>query len=94
MAVKIIGLIIGLLVLGAGIYYLAKEKHDPESKKIYSMNDLLVVRQTGICQNFPVFCKIRWYIGVSGSGAVIGINNPSLINCSMRRAIQASPIPS
>ena len=37
MAVKIIGLIIGILVLGAGIYYLAKEKHDPESKKIYTI---------------------------------------------------------
>ena len=37
MAVKIIGLIIGILILGAGIYYLAKEKHDPESKKIYSV---------------------------------------------------------
>ena len=37
MAVKIIGLIIGILVLGTGIYYLAKEKHDPESKKIYSI---------------------------------------------------------
>lgn len=37
MAVKIIGLIIGLLVLGAGIYYLAKEKHDAESKKIYGI---------------------------------------------------------
>lgn len=36
MAVKIIGLIIGILVLGAGIYYLVKEKHDPESKKIYT----------------------------------------------------------
>ena len=35
MAVKIIGLIIGLLVLCAGIYYLIKEKDDPESKKIY-----------------------------------------------------------
>lgn len=35
MAVKIIGLIIGLLVLCAGIYYLIKEKNDPESKKIY-----------------------------------------------------------
>ena len=32
-----IGLVIGLLVLGAGIYYLAKEKHDPESKKIYTV---------------------------------------------------------
>lgn len=33
MTVKIIGLIIGILVLCAGIYYLVKEKHDPESKK-------------------------------------------------------------
>ena len=37
MAVKIIGLIIGMLVLCAGIYYLVKEKHDPESKKIYTI---------------------------------------------------------
>ena len=29
MVIKIIGLIIGILVLGAGVYYLAKEKHDP-----------------------------------------------------------------
>ena len=37
MAIKISGLIIGVLVLGAGIYYLVKEKHDPESKKIYTI---------------------------------------------------------
>ena len=37
MVVKILGLVIGLLVLGAGVYYLAKEKHDPESKKIYTV---------------------------------------------------------
>lgn len=37
MAVKIIGLIIGILVFGAGVYYLVKEKHDPESKKIYGI---------------------------------------------------------
>lgn len=36
MVIKIIGLIIGILVLGAGVYYLAKEKHDPESRKIYT----------------------------------------------------------
>ena len=36
MIIKIIGLIIGILILGAGIYYLAKEKNDPESKKIYT----------------------------------------------------------
>ena len=37
MVTKIIGLVIGLLVLGAGIYYLSKEKHDPESKRIYTV---------------------------------------------------------
>ena len=37
MAIKIIGLIIGILVLCAGIYYLVKEKHDPESRKIYGV---------------------------------------------------------
>ena len=37
MAIKIIGLIIGILVFGTGIYYLVKEKHDPESKKIYTI---------------------------------------------------------
>ena len=37
MVIKILGLIIGVLVLGAGVYYLTKEKHDPESKKIYTV---------------------------------------------------------
>ena len=37
MVVKIIATIIGALILGAGIYYLVKEKNDPESKKIYSI---------------------------------------------------------
>ena len=41
MAFKIIGLIIGILVLVAGIYYLAKEKNDPESKKIYTIVSVL-----------------------------------------------------
>lgn len=36
-AIKIIGIIIGVLVLGAGIYYGAKEKNDPESRKIYTI---------------------------------------------------------
>lgn len=36
MTVSIIGIIIGVAVLGAGIYYLVKEKNDAESKKIYS----------------------------------------------------------
>lgn len=37
MIVKIIGLVIGFLILCAGIYYLTKEKDDQESKKIYSV---------------------------------------------------------
>lgn len=37
MIVNVIGLIIGIMVLGAGIFYLQKEKNDPESKKIYSI---------------------------------------------------------
>ena len=37
MVIGIIGIIIGLLILGAGIYYLIKEKNDAESKKIYSI---------------------------------------------------------
>ena len=31
MMYKIIGLLIGLLIFGAGIYYLIKEKNDPSS---------------------------------------------------------------
>ena len=37
MIVKIIGLIIGILVLCAGLFYLRKERNDPESKKIYTI---------------------------------------------------------
>lgn len=37
MIVKILGMIIGILVLAAGLYYLAKEKADPESRKIYTV---------------------------------------------------------
>lgn len=41
MTVSIIGIIIGAAVLGAGIYYLVKEKNDAESKKIYSVVSVL-----------------------------------------------------
>lgn len=37
MLIKIIGTIIGAFIMGAGIYYFSKEKHDPESRKIYSI---------------------------------------------------------
>lgn len=35
MAITIIGIIIGAMILGAGIYYLVKEKADKEARKIY-----------------------------------------------------------
>ena len=37
MMVCIIGILIGFLVLGTGIYYLHHEKHDSESRKIYTI---------------------------------------------------------
>ncbi len=37
MMVCIIGILIGFLVLGTGIYYLHQEKHDSESRKIYTI---------------------------------------------------------
>lgn len=37
MVVEIIGIVIGVLILGAGIYYLRKDGHDAESKKIYGI---------------------------------------------------------
>ena len=37
MTFAIIGLAIGALVLGAGVFYLVKDKNDPESKKIYGV---------------------------------------------------------
>ena len=37
MIVKIIGMIIGALVLGVGLFYFTKDKNDPESRKIYGI---------------------------------------------------------
>ena len=55
MAVKIIGLIIGILVLCAGLYYLIKEKHDPESKKIYSIVSVIGGVICAVCAVLLVF---------------------------------------
>ena len=49
MIIKIIGLIIGLLVLGAGIYYLVKEKQDPESRKIYTVVSIIGGVVAAVC---------------------------------------------
>ena len=37
MIIGILGVLIGVLLLAIGGYYLVKEKNDPESKKIYSI---------------------------------------------------------
>lgn len=55
MSVKIIGLIIGLLVLIAGIYYLVKEKDDRESKKIYSVISLVGALVSVVCVLMLIF---------------------------------------
>ena len=41
MTLAIIGLVIGILVLCASIYYLIKEKNDSESRRIYGVISLL-----------------------------------------------------
>lgn len=46
---KIIGLIIGVLLLGGGIYYLTTAKEDPEAKKIYTVASGIGALITAIC---------------------------------------------
>ena len=41
MAIKIVGLIIGILILGVGVYYLAKEITDKKSKEIYTITSVV-----------------------------------------------------
>ena len=41
MVIKIIAAIIGALILGAGLFYLKKEKDDKESRKIYTITSAI-----------------------------------------------------
>ena len=41
MIIKIIGLLIGIMIFAFGLYYLIKEKADPESKKIYTITSII-----------------------------------------------------
>lgn len=55
MTVKIIGLIIALVVTGAGIYYLKKEgKDDAESRKVYSVITAVGVLIAVLCIVFLI----------------------------------------
>ena len=49
MIIKIIGLIIGILVLAAGIYYMTQEKNDPESRKIYTIASVIGAAVAVVC---------------------------------------------
>ena len=53
MTIGIIGLVIGLLVLAAGLYYLVHEKSDPESRKIYG-----VISAVGAVSSLAMLLKI------------------------------------
>ncbi len=55
MLLKLIGLIIGALILGAGIYYLVKEKADPESRKINTIISIIGGVLTVVCA--PLFYR-------------------------------------
>lgn len=39
--ITIAGLVIGLMILGAGIYFLSKSKGDKESQKIYGITSVV-----------------------------------------------------
>ena len=41
MILKIVGLIISVMILGAGVYYRVKERQDPESRKIYTVTGIV-----------------------------------------------------
>ncbi len=41
MIAKILGIVIGLLIFGAGLYYLVKEKDNAESRKIYGIASIV-----------------------------------------------------
>ena len=59
MIVKIIGLIIGLLVLGAGICYLVKEKQDAESRKIYTV--VSIIGGLFVAEALSVMIQVFYY---------------------------------
>lgn len=41
MIITIIALVVGVMITGAGIYYLIQEKNDEESKKIYGITTVI-----------------------------------------------------
>ena len=79
MLVKIIGLVIGISVASLGIYYLVKEKNDPESKKIYTC----ITAAGGITAAIRSSCK-----GITDSFTLRVQNDTPFSHCEyLRRAV-------
>ena len=47
--IAILGLIVGLLLLGAGLYYLNQNKQDAESRKIYGITAAVGAAVAAVC---------------------------------------------
>ena len=47
--IAIVGLIIGILLFGAGIYYLTQNKNDAESRKIYGITAVIGAVVAVVC---------------------------------------------
>ena len=47
--IVILGLLIGLLILGAGLYYFAKNKQDAESRRIYGITSVVGAAVAVVC---------------------------------------------
>lgn len=47
--ITIIGLIIGVLLFGAGIYYLTQNKNDAESRRIYGITAAVGAVVAAVC---------------------------------------------
>ena len=58
MILGIIGSLIGAMVAGAGLYYLLKEKSDPESRRIYT-----VVTIAGVVIFAGMLAKLLFSLG-------------------------------
>ncbi len=49
MFIQIIGLLIGILVFGMGIFYRTKAANDPDSKKIYTITSVAGAILAAVC---------------------------------------------
>ena len=93
-AVKIIGLVIGILVLGAGVYYLIKEKQDPESQKIYTIVSVIGAAVAAVSavllfagegkRSEPVFVPVRSFQDPYGNGCPVRDYPPA---CGSQRRV-------